>query len=103
MPITANIPSASRRWSRPHGYPGDVVEIGFRRHKGHKVGDRSLPGHSTAAAGCVYCRQGRYNLCTEKHVLVSNRMERTNSGNGGRAGKTVVRLPDNLSYEGRAR
>jgi L-iditol 2-dehydrogenase len=81
-----------------HEFSGDVVEVGSAVTK-YKVGDRVTAEPQYGCGKCVYCRQGRYNLCTEKHVLGSN-------GWSGPFGeyvvvpeKTVVRLPDNLSYE----
>lgn len=81
-----------------HEFAGEVVEVGCAVTS-CKVGDRVTAEPQYGCGECVYCREGKYNLCTAKHVL----------GSGGWSGpmgeyvvapeKTIVHLADSVSYE----
>ncbi len=81
-----------------HEFSGDVVEIGSGV-TACKVGDRVTAEPQYGCGRCVYCKEGKYNICTDKHVL----------GSGDWSGplgeyvvvpeKTIVKLADNVSYE----
>ncbi len=81
-----------------HEFSGDVVEVGSKVTK-CRVGDRVTAEPQYGCGKCVYCKEGKYNLCTDKHVLGSN-------GWSGPMGeyvvvpeKTIVHLADAVSYE----
>ena len=81
-----------------HEFSGDIVEVGAGVTS-CKVGDRVTAEPQYGCGQCVYCLEGKYNLCTAKHVL----------GSGGWSGplgeyvvvpeKTIVHLADSVSYE----
>lgn len=81
-----------------HEVAGEVVELGKDVTK-FKVGDRVVVEPHYGCGECWYCKHGLYNVCTSKKVL----------GSGGWSGglgefivtpeRTVVNLPDKLSYE----
>lgn len=81
-----------------HEFAGDIVEVGSAV-TACRVGDRVTAEPQYGCGKCAYCRAGRYNICTDKHVLGSN-------GWSGPFGeyvvvpeKTIVKLADSVSYE----
>ncbi|MFW5995292.1 MAG: NAD(P)-dependent alcohol dehydrogenase [Spirochaetia bacterium] len=51
-----------------HEFAGKVIEVGSEV-KEYKVGDRVTAEPSIACLKCRYCRQGRYNLCTDMRFI----------------------------------
>lgn len=55
-----------------HEFVGDVVDVGSNvQHV--KVGDRAVGEHVIGCGTCVYCHQGKYNLCPNAAVIGINR------------------------------
>ena len=80
-----------------HEFTGEVVEVGDKVEK-FKVGDKVVFEPTTRICGeCRYCRNGRYNLC-------SNRLIAGFNAPGGfaeyavRRQKYVHKLPNSVSY-----
>lgn len=81
-----------------HEVSGEVTEVGAEV-QGVKPGDRVTVEPHYGCGECWYCKHGLYNVCPDKKVLGAN-------GWSGGLGeyivvpeKTVMRLPDKLSYE----
>lgn len=90
-----------------HEYAGDVVEVGSGV-KNVKVGDRVTSEPHYGCGECWYCKNGMYNVCTNKRVLGSSyhTPERSDGVWTGSLGEyivvpesTVVKLAPNMSYE----
>ena len=77
-----------------HEMSGEIVELGEEaKHLGFSVGDRCSSNVSFGCGVCPMCRQGRPNLCLDKHGLGASSDYRIFSAN------SLVRLPDNISLE----
>lgn len=80
-----------------HEFVGDVVQVGAKvTHV--KVGDRAVAEHVIGCGECVYCLQGKKNLCIKPTVIGLHRQ-------GALAelmsipGNLVYTLPEHLSYD----
>lgn len=51
-----------------HEFVGDVVEVGSNVHH-VKVGDKAVGEHVIGCGTCVYCREGKRNLCIKPAVI----------------------------------
>lgn len=81
-----------------HEVTGTIVEVG-RDVCDYKVGDRVTVEPHYGCGVCDLCKEGRYNICSEKSVLGAK-------GWVGSFGEffvvpeqIVIKLPDNLSFE----
>jgi L-gulonate 5-dehydrogenase len=80
-----------------HEFVGDVVKIGSDVTK-VKVGDRAVAEHVIGCGTCLYCQQGKRNLCKTPIVIGLHRA-------GALAeyltipSELVYLLPDELSYD----
>jgi len=81
-----------------HEFAGVVVEIG-KEVKSVSVGDRVTVEPHYGCGVCKSCQAGHYNICKEKKVLGTQEWP----GSFGEyivvPEKTVVKLPDNVSFE----
>lgn len=80
-----------------HEFVGDVVKVGAKvTHI--KVGDRAVAEHVIGCGECIYCLQGKKNLCIKPTVIGLHRQ-------GALAecmsipGNLVYTLPEHLSYD----
>jgi len=80
-----------------HEFVGDIVKIG-NNVKDIKVGDRAVAEHLIGCGKCLYCREGKKNLCKTPTVIGLNRQ-------GALAeyisipSDLIFKLPDELSYD----
>ena len=79
--------------------PCGVVAAMGEAVKGWQIGDRVMMHHYEGCGECKYCRVGYSQLCLVNHKTYGS------SAHGGNAdyllapGRTMVRLPDELSFE----
>ena len=84
-----------------HEFAGEVVEVG-NAVEGYTVGDRVTAEPSIACLKCRYCREGRYNLCTDMRFIGT--AATVPHIDGAFAERVVVparqcyRIPDGLDY-----
>ncbi|MDK2801089.1 MAG: L-iditol 2-dehydrogenase [Clostridiales bacterium] len=81
-----------------HEVAGVIIEVGSDV-KDYKVGDRVTVEPHYGCGLCNLCKEGRYNICSQKLVLGAKDW----SGSFGEffvvPEQTVIKLPDNLSFE----
>lgn len=81
-----------------HEFAGVIVEVGEAVKK-YKVGDRVTAEPQYGCGECPACKDGKYNICSDKKVLGATGW----SGSFGEyvvvPERTIVPLADNVSYE----
>jgi len=80
-----------------HEFVGDIVKIGSKVLE-VKVGDRAVAEHLIGCGKCLYCQEGKKNLCKNPTVIGLNRQ-------GALAeyisipSNLIFKLPEELSYD----
>lgn len=81
-----------------HEFAGDVIEIG-NEVTSCKVGDRVTAEPQYGCGECVFCKEGKYNICPDKKVLGASYW----SGSFGEyivvPQQSIVKLDNHVSYE----
>lgn len=81
-----------------HEFCGDIAELGGEV-RGWDVGDRVVVQPSIFCGECVYCRQGRTQLCLNKKFLGVFQVNGAMAEFVAVPAKLLYKMPDTMSYE----
>ncbi|MEM2690100.1 MAG: alcohol dehydrogenase catalytic domain-containing protein [Nitrososphaerota archaeon] len=76
-----------------HEWAGDVVEVG-EGVEGVSVGDRVVADHILSCGRCIFCKQGRSNLCINKRYYLRGYAQYAVAH-----AYTALKIPPHVSFE----